>query len=126
MPVPPELEGLVLACLEKDRRHRPHDSSAVLDRLLRCRSGEAWDNESARTWWNTIWLAWPVWQRLRRSSASNLRSFETLRSGANPLEHPFFTSTSPRRRPRVGETANISRLRIGAFLRPLRRRAKGQ
>ena len=27
------------------------DNPAVLDRLLRCRSGEAWDNESARTWW---------------------------------------------------------------------------
>jgi len=51
MPVPPELDGLALACLEKDRRHRPHDASAVLDRLLRCRSGEAWDNELARTWW---------------------------------------------------------------------------
>ena len=51
MPVPPELDGLALACLEKDRRHRPHDASAVLDRLLRYRSGEAWANESARTWW---------------------------------------------------------------------------
>ena len=51
MPIPSELEALVLACLEKDPRRRPQDAAAVLDWLGRCRPPERWDNESARTWW---------------------------------------------------------------------------
>jgi len=51
MPIPNELEALVLACLEKDRRRRPQDAAAVLDLLERCRLGESWDNDAAGTWW---------------------------------------------------------------------------
>ena len=51
MPIPPELDALVLSCLEKDPQRRPQDAAAVLEALCRCRSGEGWDNESARTWW---------------------------------------------------------------------------
>ncbi|OLB61089.1 MAG: hypothetical protein AUI11_11215 [Acidobacteria bacterium 13_2_20CM_2_66_4] len=51
MPIPSELEALVLACLEKDPRRRPQDAAAVLDWLGRCHPHERWDNEWARTWW---------------------------------------------------------------------------
>jgi serine/threonine-protein kinase len=51
LPVPRELDAIVLACLEKDPRHRPQDAAAVLDMLQRCRTAEAWDNELARVWW---------------------------------------------------------------------------
>jgi len=51
LPIPRELDAIVLACLEKDPRHRPQDAAAVLDMLLRCRTNDAWDNELARVWW---------------------------------------------------------------------------
>jgi serine/threonine-protein kinase len=51
MPISRELDAIVLACLEKDPRHRPQDAAAVLDMLLHCKLGEPWDNEIARGWW---------------------------------------------------------------------------
>jgi eukaryotic-like serine/threonine-protein kinase len=51
LPIPRELDAIVLACLEKDPRHRPQDAAAVLDMLLRCRTSDSWDNELARVWW---------------------------------------------------------------------------
>jgi eukaryotic-like serine/threonine-protein kinase len=51
MPISRELDAIVLACLEKDPRHRPQDAAAVLDMLLHCKAGEPWDNEIARGWW---------------------------------------------------------------------------
>jgi len=51
LPIPRELDAIVLACLEKDPRHRPQDAAAVLDMLLRCRRSDPWDNELARVWW---------------------------------------------------------------------------
>jgi serine/threonine protein kinase len=50
IPVSREMDAIVLACLEKDPRQRPHDAAAVLDMLKRCQSTD-WDNELARTWW---------------------------------------------------------------------------
>ena len=51
MPIPRDLDLLVLACLEKDPRRRPQDAAAVLGMLRRCHSGETWDNDAARIWW---------------------------------------------------------------------------
>jgi eukaryotic-like serine/threonine-protein kinase len=51
LPIPRELDAIVLACLEKDPRHRPQDAAAVLDMLLRVRTSDSWDNELARVWW---------------------------------------------------------------------------
>ncbi len=51
MAVPPDLDAIVLACLEKDPTRRPQDASAVLDLLLRCRSAEGWNSRSAQAWW---------------------------------------------------------------------------
>jgi len=51
MPIARELDAIVLACLEKDPRHRPQDAAAVLDMLLRCKAADAWDNDIARGWW---------------------------------------------------------------------------
>ena len=50
-PVPPKLEGLVLACLEKDPNLRPESAQALLDRLAGCDDVEPWSAEEARTWW---------------------------------------------------------------------------
>jgi serine/threonine-protein kinase len=53
MRIPPEVEELVLACLEKDPRRRPQDAGELLRMVRRCRSSETWDNEAARAWWQT-------------------------------------------------------------------------
>jgi serine/threonine-protein kinase len=51
MPISPELDALVLACLAKDPRRRPRDAAAVLDMLDRCSVGDTWDTAMAGAWW---------------------------------------------------------------------------
>jgi eukaryotic-like serine/threonine-protein kinase len=51
LPIPADLDALVLACLAKDPRRRPQDAAAVLDMLTRCAAREPWDNALARAWW---------------------------------------------------------------------------
>jgi len=51
MRIPRELDELVLACLRKDPRRRPHDAAVVLEMLRDCPMGAGWDSESARAWW---------------------------------------------------------------------------
>jgi len=51
LPIPRELDALVLACLEKDPARRPQDASAVLEALRRCRTADTWDHAAARAWW---------------------------------------------------------------------------
>jgi eukaryotic-like serine/threonine-protein kinase len=53
MPIPRELDQIVLACLEKDPRRRPQNAEELLRMLRRCRFGAAWDHETARGWWQT-------------------------------------------------------------------------
>jgi tRNA A-37 threonylcarbamoyl transferase component Bud32 len=51
--IPREVDELVLACLEKDPAHRPQSAEQVLRMVRNCRSGETWDFETARGWWQT-------------------------------------------------------------------------
>jgi len=51
LPIPQELDDLVLACLEKDPLRRPHDAEEVLRMLGRSGSAGRWDNDAARGWW---------------------------------------------------------------------------
>jgi tRNA A-37 threonylcarbamoyl transferase component Bud32 len=53
MPIPRELDEIVLACLEKDPRKRPQNAEELLRMLRRCRFGGTWDHETARGWWQT-------------------------------------------------------------------------
>jgi serine/threonine-protein kinase len=48
--IPPELEALVLACLEKDPERRPRSAAELARRLEECKV-ETWDNAKARAWW---------------------------------------------------------------------------
>jgi serine/threonine-protein kinase len=53
LPIPPELDELVLACLEKDPARRPPDAGALFRMAVECRTCSSWDQTAARTWWET-------------------------------------------------------------------------
>jgi len=50
-PLPKSLEGVVLACLEKDPNARPATAQDVLTRLENLGDLEAWTAKDARAWW---------------------------------------------------------------------------
>jgi serine/threonine-protein kinase len=49
--IPPGLDALVLACLAKDREHRPQSARDLLRRLDAIALKEPWTDERAREWW---------------------------------------------------------------------------
>jgi CHASE2 domain-containing sensor protein len=51
LPVPPDLERVILACLEKDPEKRPATAAALADRLRACECSSAWSTERAEAWW---------------------------------------------------------------------------
>jgi len=54
MPIPPELDALVLQCLEKDPDARPQSAELLLHQLDSCAAHlPAWTQERARAWWET-------------------------------------------------------------------------
>src|SRR5262245_49979771 len=53
MPVPRELDRIVMSCLAKDPSVRPQNAEELLRLLSRIRVRETWDNDSARAWWET-------------------------------------------------------------------------
>jgi eukaryotic-like serine/threonine-protein kinase len=50
MPIPADLEAVIMKCLEKKPEDRPQ-SAEELDRLLAACEGEPWTAEDARRWW---------------------------------------------------------------------------
>src|SRR5262245_59888093 len=53
MPIPRELDRIVMSCLAKDPSLRPQNAEELLRLLSRIRVSGTWDNEAARTWWGT-------------------------------------------------------------------------
>jgi serine/threonine protein kinase len=53
LPIPRELDDLVLACLEKDPARRPQDAEEVLRLAYSCKTCESWSEAHARAWWQT-------------------------------------------------------------------------
>jgi serine/threonine-protein kinase len=53
LPIPPELDRLVLACLEKDPRNRPQNAEELFHMAYACRSCNGWTHDSAKGWWET-------------------------------------------------------------------------
>ena len=53
LPIPPDLDALVLSCLAKDRERRPESPRELLERLEAVVLRQAWTDARAREWWKT-------------------------------------------------------------------------
>ena len=51
LPIPRELDELVLACLQKDPNLRPQNAGELFQMAYNCRACEGWTQEQARDWW---------------------------------------------------------------------------
>ena len=49
--VPRELDDLILACLQKDPKHRPHDAGELYQMAQHCRIRDEWSSDEAKRWW---------------------------------------------------------------------------
>ena len=49
--VPRELDELVLACLQKDPRHRPQDAGELYQMACHVRIRDEWNSDEAKRWW---------------------------------------------------------------------------
>jgi serine/threonine-protein kinase len=49
--IPPELDELVLSCLEKDPRARPQNAEELFKLACGCMSCETWNQARAKAWW---------------------------------------------------------------------------
>jgi hypothetical protein len=53
LPIPPDLDALVLSCLAKDPEGRPKSPRDLLEQLETVVLQQKWTNARAREWWNT-------------------------------------------------------------------------
>ena len=53
LPIPRELDELVLSCLEKDPKNRPQNAEELFRMAVGCKTCETWSQASARNWWQT-------------------------------------------------------------------------
>jgi serine/threonine-protein kinase len=51
LPIPADLDELVLACLQKDPDRRPQNAGELFRMAYNCRSCEGWSPDLARGWW---------------------------------------------------------------------------
>jgi serine/threonine-protein kinase len=51
LPIPRELDELVLACLQKDPNLRPQNAGELFRMAYNCRTCEGWDTDMAQLWW---------------------------------------------------------------------------
>jgi serine/threonine-protein kinase len=51
LPIPQELDDLVLACLHKDPALRPQNAGELFRMAQKCHAADVWNSEVARKWW---------------------------------------------------------------------------
>lgn len=76
LPVPADLETVILACLEKDPEHRPANAAELQRQLLRCEATDDWSQSEALAWWQENGEV--VRRRLDRNRALLATSHDTL------------------------------------------------
>ena len=59
-PVSPDLERIVLSCLEKDRERRPQSAAELLEAFESFGVDRPWTQKDARVWWEQWWFRHPV------------------------------------------------------------------
>jgi serine/threonine protein kinase len=52
LPIPPEVDELVLSCLQKDPNKRPQNAEVLLGMTMGCKTGDCWNQDLAKGWWN--------------------------------------------------------------------------
>jgi serine/threonine-protein kinase len=52
LPIPQDLDDLVLACLQKDPNKRPQNAEVLLDMAVGCKTGDCWNQNLAKAWWD--------------------------------------------------------------------------
>ena len=52
LPIPRELDELVLACLQKDPNQRPQNAGELFRMAHNCRACDGWDPSAAEAWWH--------------------------------------------------------------------------
>jgi serine/threonine-protein kinase len=51
LPIPRQLDDLVMACLQKDPSRRPQDAEELFRLACACRACEGWTRDRAKQWW---------------------------------------------------------------------------
>jgi len=51
LPIPSDLEQLIMECLDKDPMRRPATAAELAERLRNCKVEEAWTRARAERWW---------------------------------------------------------------------------
>jgi serine/threonine-protein kinase len=51
LPIPRELDDLVMACLQKDPARRPQDAGELFRMACRCHDQDSWTQADAEQWW---------------------------------------------------------------------------
>src|SRR5262245_47564253 len=51
LPVPRELDEIILACLQKDPKLRPRDAGELYQMACQVRTSEEWSSDQAKHWW---------------------------------------------------------------------------
>jgi serine/threonine-protein kinase len=87
LPIPRELDELVLSCLQKDPNKRPQNAEVLLDMAVGCKTGDCWNQDLAKGWWSkhlpefTASVAW----RLRAFRSQVTGGWFVLPSKVNPV-----------------------------------------